>query len=861
MSKSARFGIMFLGLFSLFCSAAVAQQTNQTTIERIDIRGNRRIPEETCRFYIQSRPGERYDERRLELDLKALHKSNYFESVEIQGRDGDIGQIVTFILKEKPLVRAIEYVGNKSFNESAILEEFKEKKIGLTLDSQYDPAKVRTAERSLKNLMVQNGKPLGTVYHEVEPVPPSSVRIRFVMDEGPTVRIGKIRFVGNRVFSDGELKSALKLDKERNVYTVFKGTDKYHKEKLEADIEMNLKAFYKERGYLRVQVGQPVTRIFEGSRGVLPVLRKTRQQFYIEIPIDAGDQYRVNKFELKECGIFKCEALLKTFDQNKGDVVNFKRIQDNLEQIKKLYGNWGYINFSYVAEQNLNPKDKTMDVVFTFEPDKQFFVKRINFLGNTKTRDKVMRREFSLEEGMPFSSERLETSVLRLNQLGFFDKIEEKDYEVKPDEKTALVDVDVKVKEKSHQSIGFTGGVSGISGSFIGINYTTNNFLGRGSSLEFSVSGGTRSTDFRVSYTEPYFLDSPWSLGLSVYNQRFRYDTYSTFGMTDNQTGEPVQLFTQKTTGSTVSMNRRLGRSFWSVGGSYSYQKIGISDIESGFENFALSQLTGLAPDNDTSKALSGIIRSEVSPMVSYNSTNDYFNPSRGSSFNFSTAISGLGGDFKMIRPALEFRHFIADKWLSGGRNVFAFNVQAQYIQSYSGSTIPFFERFYIGGENTIRGFDIRSISPIAVTSTPQFDSRGNPIIDPKTGLPAVTYSQPFTVGGDTYGVFNFEYRIPIVGPLSVAAFYDLGMVRVSRKSSLGTFNTTRVDIVGASNDKLRSSTGAEVQFILPVVSAPFRLIFAFNPQRINNSFTVGTQNYVMKEPGRDIKFTIGRSF
>ena len=843
--------------------ALFAAQSTDTTIERIDIRGNRRVPEETIRGYILSRANEPFSVARLEYDLRSIYKANYFDYIEIQARDGDTGKIVTFILKEKPLIRSIEYTGNKSFTESDILDAFKEKKVGLTVDSQYDPSKIAAAKRELRELMLQNGKPLGTVYDEVENIPPANVRVRFVMDEGPKVRIGKIRFVGNKVFSEKELRGALELDKERNMITMFKGTDKYHKEKLEADIEMNLKAFYKEHGYMMVQVGQPVTRIFEGPRGVIPMFRKTRQQFFIEIPIEAGDQYKLGKLEINNCGnFFKCDPFVNLFGWKKGEIVNFKRIKDTLEEVKKIYGNYGYINFTYLTEQNFDDKNKTYDLTLNFEPDKQFVVKRINFLGNTKTLDKVMRREFILEEGKIFSSGALDNSILRLNQLGFFDKIEEKDYEVKPDEKQGTVVVDVNVKEKSMQSIGFTGGVSGISGSFIGINYTTNNFLGRGESLEISLTGGTRTTNYMVSFTEPYLLDTRWSMGLSVFNQRYRYDTYSAFGFTD-YTGEPVELFTQKTIGTTISLSRRIGYSGWSLGGSYTYQNIGIGNIASGFEPYALSQFAGLAPSNNPYSALSGIIRSELTPLLSYNSTNSYFYPTRGTRFSLSAAIAGgvLGGDFSMIRPAVEYRRFFPDKWLSRGRNIFAFHFQGQYIQSYNNSSVPFFDRFFIGGENTIRGFDIRSISPIAISSSPLYDSKGNPLIDLKTGLPLVSQPVPTPVGGDTVGIFNFEYRIPIAGPLSLAAFYDLGIARVTRKESLGSFGASTVELIDSANNALRGSTGLEVQFTLPVVNAPFRLIFAFNPQRLDESVKIGNRFYLLKEPRSDIKFTVGRSF
>jgi len=860
MLKSVKLGICVLG-FLLSGSAVFPQERNETTIERIDLRGNRRVPEETIRFYIQSRPAEPYDEVRLERDLHALYKAGFFENIEIQERDGDTGKIITFVLKEKPLIRAIEYSGNKSFTEADILEAFKEKKVGLTVDSQYDPSKIRAAERVLKDLMLQNGKPLGSVHAEIENIPPSSVRVRFVMDEGAKVRIGQIRFVGDKIFSDSDLKKALQLTKERSLFTMFKGMDKYHFEKLEYDIDQNLKAFYKEHGYMQAQVGQPLVRIFEGPRGVIPFARKTKEQFFIEIPIEAGDQYRLGKLEINNCVISpKCDALVNTFGMKKGDVVNNKRIKDTLEQFKKLYGNYGYINWSYLPEQSFDPVAKTMDLILNFQPDKQFYVRRIEFEGNTKTRDKVIRRELQLEEGRIFSSVYLDNSILRLNQLGFFDKIEEKDYEVKPDEKTGLVDVGIKVKEKSQRSIGFTGGVSGISGSFLGVNYSDNNFLGRGETVEVSVTAGTRTSNFVLSFTEPYLMDTRWSMGLSFYNQRYRYDTYAAYGITD-YTGDPVELFTQKTSGTTLTFNRRLGRTLWSFGGSYTYQSISVEDILPGYEAYALGQFVGYTPGMDYEAALSGIIRSEVTPMLSFNSTDSYFNPRRGSRFEISMGVAGLGGDFKLIRPSFEYSHFFPDRWLSRGRNVFGMKLLGQYIQAYGGSSVPFFDRYYIGGENTIRGFDIRSITPLAISSTPLYDSQGNVLIDQKTGLPAVS-SGIIGVGADTVGVFNFEYRIPIAGPLTMAAFYDMGLARVSRPSDVGSYyGAGTIDIISSTNNAIRGSTGVEFQFILPVVSAPFRLIFAYNPQILDTTITVNNRSVRIKEPRRDIKFTVGRSF
>ncbi|MBP1608124.1 MAG: surface antigen [Acidobacteria bacterium] len=870
MPKLWKFGTLLATGFLCLAFEAMAQQSQAPTIERIDIRGNRRVPKDTIRFYIQSREGDPFSAARLSRDLVALWNSRSFENIEIEERDGDTGKLITFVVKEKPMIRGIEYTGNKSFTESNILDSFKERKVGITVDSPFDPPKIRSAERALVDLLKQNGRPLGTVTTEVENIPPSAVRIRFIMDEGPKVRIGRIRFTGNRVFKDNDLKANLKLNKERGLFTMFKSNDAYHADKLEYDIETNLKAFYREHGYLQVQVGTPIVRIIEGPRGILPLARRTKQQFYIELPIDAGDQYRIGKLELENCGIFKCEAIVRSFGLNKGDIVNQKKIKDTLEELKKLYGNYGYLNWNYIPETNFNEKDKTYDLVLKLEPDEQFFVHRIAFTGNTKTRDKVIRREFVLEEGKIFSTQLLDVSILRVNQLGFFDKVEEKDYEVKPDDKTKKVSVEVKLKEKSQQSIGFSGGVSGVSGSFVSLNYQTNNFMGRGESLELSITGGTRTTDFIASFTEPYLLDTRWGAGLSFFSQRYRYDTYNVFGVTPVGDNEPTELFTQRTTGGTVSLSRRLGYTYWSISTSYSYQNISIENIAPGYETYALSQISGSVSSNTAAEALQGIRNSEITPTLSFNSTNSGFNPTRGSSINFSMGIAGgiLGGDLNLIRPGIEIRHFLPDRWLSHGRNTIGLRLVGQYIQGYKGTSAPFYDRFYIGGETTVRGFDVRSISPLGISSTPAFDAQGNPIIDPRTGLPLVTKSI-ISLGGDTLALFNGEYRIPIIGPLSMSAFYDLGISRISNSASLGGYGkslgivnqNTSIQLIGFTNSTFRGSTGLEIQFILPVVSAPFRLIFAYNPQTLNETVYVGTTPYYLKEPRHEVKFTIGRSF
>lgn len=856
------------GLILCFLLTSGLLLAQQTTIERVDIVGNHRVQEDTIRFYIQTKPGDIYDEERIKADFQALIKLKSFNDVRIEEQDGEKGKIIIFHVSEWPLIRGIEYVGNKSFTQSDILEHFKNRKVGLTVDSQYDPGKIKLAERALKELLEKSGKPLGTVKHEMENVTPTAVKLRFVIDEGPKVRIGKITFTGNKVFSNSKLRDALKLTKERGLISAVRGRDKYDQLKLEADLEQNVRKLYQEHGYIKLTIGTPSVKVEEGPRGAVPMFRKTKKQFYIEIPLVEGDQYRVGELHITGNKLFKEAQLLPVFGMKKGDVLNMTKIRDAIEKFRQLYGMYGYINWNALPEQKLNESTKTVDIAFTFEEDKQFFVHRIEFAGNTKTRDKVLRREFLIDEGDVFNSKLLELSILKLNQLGFFEKIEEKDYEVKPDPKTSQVDIGVKVKERGQQSIGLTGGTSGISGSFFGITYTSNNFRGKGQRIEVDITAGTRTTDFIFSFTDPYFRDTRLSMGLSLFNQRLRFDTFNTFGFFGIDEG-PTRLFTRKTTGATLSSSYPLGRNFWRVGGNYTLQTITITDIREELRAFAFGSLAGFAP-NEAVAALgtkqSGIIRSQISPVITYNSTDHPLDPKRGQLFTFTYDIAGgpLGGDFNLLRPNVEYRHFRPDRFLSHGRNTLAFRALAAYVTGFRGKTVPIFDRYFSGGEYLIRGFDIRSVSPWAVISTPQCTNpEMSVVVDCSTpGAVQQTVRRPSPVGGDTLLNANFEYRIPIAGPLAVSAFVDAGTAAVLHKSQLRSFGPgTSVQLLGNTNGVLRSSTGAEIIFQLPVINAPFRLIFAYNPIRFNDFITDGTRQFRAREPRRNIQFSVGRAF
>jgi len=835
-------------------------------IEEIRIVGNRRIPESTVRYYIQSKEELLYDEQQALRDYNTLLNTNFFADAKIKRMEGENGIILIFEFVERPLIRTVEYEGMKSFKESDVLERFRDMRVALSVDSPFDPAKLPKARRAIKMLLAQNGRPLGRVEVATESLTATSEKIIFKIDEGPKVRIGDIDFAGNTVFTDDELRGALELTKERSLITLFKGQDKFIQEKLEYDLGVNLLEKYREVGYLFAKAGTPEVKIVEASRGWMIGFRKTKQQHYLTIPIEEGEQFYWNSFEIEGVTNLDQAAVKASYGIVPGQVVNYTALKKSSDALKELYSTTGYLDMTVVPDMATDRENKTVDMTIRVNEGKQYIVHRIDFAGNTKTRDKVIRREFFLEEQQLFNGGLLDFSILRLNQLGFFEPIEEKDYEVIKRSTEGEVDILVTVKEKSQQSIGLSGGVSGISGSFFGINYQSNNFRGLGQRIEFQITTGTRTSSYIFSFTEPYLLDSKLSMGASVFNQRLRFDTFAATGGFIPDTN--FTLYTRKTTGFSLTGSYPMWR--WTrTGLAYSLQKIKIDDIDESFTDFALNQLVGFTPGGSPEDAAKGIIRSEIKPSIQYNTKNQVFNATRGTLISFEMPIAGgpLGGDFNLIRPFLEFQKFMPDRLISGGRNTLAFRAQVNHIIPYGKlpngepMTAPFFERIFSGGEFTLRGFDIRSVSPWVITRTVSVDNLGNPIIDPATGLPLINESA-IPVGGDTSLILTSEYRMPIFGPLQVTGFLDFGTATAIRKDNLRVFGpSTNVILQESTNNVWRASTGAEIQFLLPVINQPFRLIFAYNPLILDTTIISNGRRFFLREPRSGVKFTVGYTF
>jgi outer membrane protein insertion porin family len=908
-----------------------------TIVEDIRIHGNRRIPAETIRSRMFTRAGDVLDGQSIERDFSSLWNTGYFDDLRIEREDTPKGVILHVYVTEKPTIRELKYQGLNSVSQSDVIDRYKKAKVGLTVESQYDPTKIKRAEVALKTMLAEHGRQFATIRTEVRRIPPAAVSVTFVIKEGPKVKVGNIKFEGNKKLSTRELRSAMKnlhpIGVPHSIFleNIFSKT--YDASKLEEDAE-RVRARYQDKGFFKALVGEPKTQIRDKSGNPLLLGKGSGKRIDILIPVEEGDKYKLGsiKFENNKA-IQNTKALRSVFPIRDGATFNRSLIAKGLENMRKAYGELGYVNFSTVPQTDINDEKKEINITVDVDEGKQFNVRRIEFQGNTTTRDKVIRRELALEEGGIYNSRLWELSILRLNQLGYFDKLSpEQDSEVKQNNAEATVDLLLKLKEKGKNSIGLTGGVSGLAGSFIGLNYETNNFLGLGETLTLQANVGELQRNFLFGFTEPYLFDRPLNFGFTLFDSKLDYNAARNLEIASNtQLNLPqnvldtLQNYSTDRKGFTLSSSYPLKRSFKRVGLTYSFDISSIRTFNTGTAQFfdALN-FTSFAGPNQ----LQGIVTSKLIPSFTFNTINNPYRPDSGKSLFVGGEVAGVAGDVKLFRPIVEYKQFIPVRRDEAGRpkGIIGYRLQGSFLTGYAGKVAPPFERFFIGGDTDLRGFDIRTVTPYAYLPTrvdfPLLNPDGTPVpkdpANPRQGnitvpLPVQTIT---FAGGDTSMISNVEYRIPIAGPVTLAAFNDFGLNFIARPSQLqlnpAAFNqinatgfgcptlnpdftcagnanvalTRDLKTVPGSNFTPRMSTGLELQVILPIVNAPFRIYYAYNPLILNtrapnlSSITRGMfpsgsagdfsfaqaqaqfgSDIILKEPRKTFRFTVSTTF
>jgi len=863
--------------------AAPARPSTSTPdiIAAVECHGNHRIPCATIRTRILSKVGSVYDPAQINRDFNALLNFNAFDDVLFSTERTPQGIILHVTVTEKPLIRDIKYNGLKSITESDIQDRYKARSVHLERDSPFDPTIEKKAEVAIKELLGEHGRQYATVKPVLNVLPPSSVNIVFNVDEGPKVQVGNLDFTGNKVLSSSTLRGAMKELHPIGIPDSLIFENLFHKTydaaKLSQDLESVHQA-YQNRGYFEALVEDPsIKQRTTKSRRILFFGGGEGRSVDITTPIVEGQKYRVGKITfINNSFITDPRILSQILGLKTGDVMDVSKLRKGLENLHKFYGQYGYINFVASPDPKPDPKRLVVDITMDMQEGKPFYVRRIEFSGNTTTRDKVIRRELLLEEGARFNSVNWDNSILRLNQLGYFATIAPEDATIVQDTNgpEGHVDINLHLKEKGKNSIGLTGGVSGIAGSFLGLNYSTNNFLGLGETLSVSTQYGALTRNVTFGFTEPYLRDKPIQLSFTAYLNDFHYDQAKQASILAGQNldayfaalgSSNLLNYAQNQRGFTFGASFPKKRSFTRYGLTYRWDNSTIVPFTSAATLlFNSTSFNGVSGPN----SLHGIITSEIIPSFTIDTVDNPTFPTHGKQISISSGFAGVGGNVKLVQPSVQLEYFHPAPIK---KDVLAFRFLGSYVRGYGGGIPPSFDRFYTGGEDTIRGFDIMAVTPIAliptVTTTVLQDPNnpGQPLTkiipNPTPGNPGGTISQTFNIpiptyqfstpGGDTEGIGNFEYRIPISQgaiPVSVSFFTDAGFDAITQFNQLRVNNQvlgqlqtqfgrvfpSKIPLALGTNRQLRLSTGIEIEATLPVIHAPVRVYYAVNPGRVD---------------------------
>jgi outer membrane protein insertion porin family len=865
-------------------------QTSQT-VDQIRVIGNRRIPKETILARLFTHPGDTYDPISIERDFNSLWNTGYFEDLRIEREDTEKGVVLNVFVRERPTIREIIYKGNNSVSTSDILDRFKKEKVGLSVEGQFDPTKIARAEAVLRELLAEHGHQFAIIKPDVKTIPPASVQVIFNIKEGPVVKVGEIHFTGNQHLAGLYLRRAMKNLKPVGIpySVVFENlfAKTYDASKLEEDTE-RVRQAYRDKGYSNAAVEEPQTHIRdEGGLNWFTFRPNKGKRIDILMPIEEGGRFRLGNIVFTgNKAVTNVRALRATFAIKDGEWFNATAISKGLDNLKKAYGQLGYINFGAIPKLSYDDQKKTVSLSIDIDEGKPFYVSRIEFEGNTITRDKVIRRELLLEEGQVYNSQLWEYSLLRLNQLEYFDQLKvDQDSEAHQNPEAGTVDLLLKVKEKGKNSIGLNGGVSGLSGAFLGVNYQTNNFLGLGETLSVQGNLGNVSRQFLFGFSQPYLRNRPINVGFQIFNNKQDFNAAKNY---QASTGQSVNLsaaqqsltqnYNQASTGLNFSVSYPLKRhAFQRLGFTYSLTKSTISAFSTASQTFfqTISFRSGIQGTN----ALAGIISSSASFTYVYNTINNPLRPRTGKEYTAVFQVAGLYGNVRYISPLLAYKSFRSMHYLTpsaNGRNVLGLRAQLSHVEGFGGDVAPPQNRFYTGGDSDLRGFDIRGATPYGYvpnrvtvqltnpdgTCVPRDPT--NPQLNQCIQVPIPVYGIA-SIGGDTSLTTNAEYRIPIAGPVTFSFFDDFGLDVATNRGQLkqspeGFASLTaplygcpvynngscqggipgsdvgfqrNIRPVAGTNFVPRMSVGGELGVIMPVVNAPFRLYYAYNPLRL----------------------------
>jgi len=717
---------IFIFAFVFFLMPAMAPHVHAQSeglVGSIKIEGNKRVETSTLLYYIKTREGEPLSRSQISKDIEQIYDLGQFKDIRVETRQGSKGLEVVFIVEEIPSIGDVLLYGNVEVGDSDIHEI-----LGFKRGEAFQDHITKEAKEKIKLLYHEKGFFLA----EVDVVSKKSVRnlmnIHIRIREGEKIEIKNIRFSGNKKFSADDLRDQMETKAE----TWFSWIDEsgiYKKDILKLDM-FRLEAYYQDHGYLRARVQEPNINIDQKNK-----------EINISISIEEGSRYRVGKITSKPDDTVSADDILKVLQMKSGDVYSLSKVRAGILNISDLYSERGYAYADVNPITKINENSRTVDVSIEVDRGRKVYVGEINVIGNTRTLDNVIRREFRLREGELFDSVKLKRSKQRINNLQFFEDVK---IDTRRGKEPDLIDITTTVTERATGSVNIGAGYSSTENLMFNAGISQNNFMGTGRRVVFSTNLSSRRTDFNLSLTDPRIFDTELLGGVDAFNRKTNYYSYKA-----------------KSTGAGFRIGKSLSEHDW-AGLNYNFANIKVSDV--------VSTTSYLKEETR--------VTSRISPSFIRDTRDDFLNPSTGSRHVVRFSLAGLGGA-KFHKMSYETAHY----WPIVGKLVGMLHGEISWADGYGDESLPIFERYYMGGPKSLRGYTLKNVGPKDVS--------GNPL------------------GGNQSLLLNAELQYPFTKGFRGFVFYDRGNL-YGGGSNISTTSTTW-DL-----GNMRDSIGGGIRFLSP---------------------------------------------
>ncbi|MCB4790741.1 MAG: outer membrane protein assembly factor BamA [Elusimicrobia bacterium] len=740
--------ILIFGLVLVLVNVVFADNYKVNKISGIYIEGLINIKEKTVLKKIKSKTGKPYSESKIKADFQTMLEMEYFDNVSVLV-DTSTWKI-TFKVKEKPYIKRINFKGNKKISRGSLMSE-----ITLKEKTYYELLKLQ--ESKDKIMVLYGDKGYADCKMEVYPTineKTNEMTLSFLISEGNRILIGGVEITGTKVYKAKKIKGKMDKVKKKKVFK---------EENLKNDIDA-IKEFYKNNGYIQIQVDEPKI-----------TYNKERTQMFISMNISEGKKYKVGNISFSGNIVFTDSQIKKDVTLKPGSLYQEEKFKESQQAILELYSDKGYLNCQVVPKFTPDQEKGIMDILFDIKENSVIYVGRIYVDGLTNTKEFVIKRELVIREGDVFSASKVRRSIEKIHNLGFIDAV---DPQILPTDKRDVMDLSLNISEGKPGMLSAGAGYSSVDQLVGTLQVQHINLFGRAERLNLTWEFGARRQNYEINWTEPWFLNKPVSLGLGLFDTEVTRDYGSIFS-----------AYKEGRKGGTISVGPRLNE-YLSLFFTYTYAHVSVFDINLDTPTQASSNVV---PTSD--------VTSSIATQIAWDTRDNIFDPSKGGRQSFSLQIAGgpLGGNINFIKPVLRNSVFIPTFW----KFVLSINSTLGMIQNYgSSSDIPVYERFYIGGADTVRGYEYRSeIGPIQ--------------------------------GGKIEYVYNVEYKFPIVqekkhSVIVGAIFFDVG----------GTWNNPGdLNLEIGSNERdsatntitkfrMKSGAGFGIRFTTPVF--PLRLDWGY---------------------------------